>query len=352
MGKDAGKSKNLFYKGQMMMKAAVFTEPGRLEIREVPQPELKDNDILVKVKACGICGSDLNIYRRNPPIPKFWPGHEISGIVEEGVLKKGTRVSVAPLIPCGECEQCRSGLENICANCLFISFNLPGGFAEYVIAPKENVFELPASVDLDTAVLIEPLADVLHAIDIGGEVRGKRVVVFGCGTIGLLTVAALNAIGAEYIVAIAKYPHQERLAKELGADVLNSGETDIVQKILSMFNGKKADIVFETVGGYESPSIIQSIDILKPGGVIVLTGVHYKTPQMNLKYLTEREIQVKGSQRYNKKDFAKAVKFLSGKDIGFDKLITHRVKLKDINKGYEIGFNKGKTGAVKVVVNP
>lgn len=347
------------------MKAAVFAEPGRLEIKEVSLPELKKDEVLVKVKACGICGSDLNIYRRNPPIPKFWPGHEISGVVEKGGFKKGAHVAVAPLIPCGKCGQCKSGLENICANCLFISFNLPGGFAEYVIAPKENVFKLPDKLDLDTAVLVEPLADVFHAIDIGGGVKAKNVVVFGSGTIGLLTIGAVNAMGAKNIIAIAKYPHQEKLAKGLGAIAFNppippfrkggdggiSG-ADIVQKILSSLNNKKADIVFETVGGYESHSITQSIDILRPGGVIILTGVHYRTPQMNLKYLTEREMQVKGSQRYNKKDFAKAVKFLSGKDIGFDKLITHRVKLKDINKGYEIGFNKGRTSAVKVVVNP
>ena len=283
-------------------KAAMFKGPGELEVREVSAPELSTGEVLVRVRACGICGSDLNIFRRDPPIPKFWGGHEISGEVVasgpgvEGLIT-GERVSVAPLIPCGKCALCRAGLENICPDCVFISFNARGGFSEFVIAPRENIYRLPDRMGFDEAVLLEPLADVLHSFGRAGDIAGKSIVVVGCGTIGLLTVAAAKAIGARRIIAVGKYGHQRRLATLLGADaVFDSAGTEIEKQAIEALNGVKADLVFETVGGYESESIAQSLNILRPGGTLMLSGVHYKTPSMNLKSLTEREID-KGDGR-------------------------------------------------------
>ncbi|MBI5643153.1 MAG: alcohol dehydrogenase catalytic domain-containing protein [Deltaproteobacteria bacterium] len=339
-------------------RAAIFKGPGELEINDVTAPELNPGEVLVRVKACGICGSDLNIFKRNPPIPKFWGGHEISGEVAglgPGVdgFKTGEKVSVAPLIPCGECEQCRAGLENICSKCLFISFNVRGGFSEYVTAPKENIYRLPESAALDEAVLLEPLADVIHSFKRAGGVQGKRVVVVGSGTIGLLTVNAAKALGALKALSVGKYPHQRSKAMELGADgVFDPAGGGLEEAILEKFEGTKADLVFETVGGYESESITQAINILRPGGTIILSGVHYKTPNMNLKNLTEREIEVKGTQRYRREDFAEAVELFGRGVIKAGLLVTHRVSLDRIMEGYSIAFDKHANKAVKVVVCP
>lgn len=339
-------------------KAALFKGPGELEVREVTAPDLNPGEVLVKVRACGICGSDLNIFRRDPPIPKYWGGHEISGeIVATGPgvegMNAGERVSVAPLIPCNECELCRAGLENICPNCVFISFNARGGFSEYVVAPRENIYRLPENVSFIEAVLLEPLADVIHSFGRAGEISGKTIVVVGCGTIGLLTVAAAKALGAKRIVAIGKYGHQRRLATLLGADAaFDSAATEMEKKVIEALNGAKADLVFETVGGYESESITQSLNILKPGGTIMLSGVHYKTPNMNLKFLTEREIEIKGTQRYRRVDYASAIDLYSKGAINGSLLVTHRVSLEEIMRGYSIALDKDTNGAVKVVVCP
>ena len=339
-------------------KAALFKGPGELEVREVSAPDLNPGEVLVRVRACGICGSDLNIFRRDPPIPKYWGGHEISGEIEEigpGVegLNAGERVSVAPLIPCGKCELCMAGLENICPDCVFISFNARGGFSEFVVAPRENIYRLPDKMGFDEAVLLEPLADVLHSFKRAGDIAGKMIVVVGCGTIGLLTVVAAKALGAQKIIAIGKYGHQRRLSTLLGADAaLGSADPGIERLVIEALKGAKADLVFETVGGYESESIAQSLNILRPGGTLMLSGVHYKTPNMNLKFLTEREIEIKGTQRYRREDYAAAIDLYAKGAINGSLLVTHRVSLEDIMKGYSIAFDKDANSAVKVVVCP
>jgi L-iditol 2-dehydrogenase len=336
-------------------RAAPFKAPGLLEIRKVEASSLGEGELRVRVRACGICGSDLNIFRRDPPIPMFWGGHEISGVVEEvgsGVdgARVGERVSVFPLIACKTCEMCKEGFPNICPNTLFISFNLAGGFAEYVTVPEANLFTLPEALGFDEASLIEPVACAFHAMGVAGSVEGKTVIVVGAGTIGLLTVVMAKRFGAAKVVVTGKYEHQRELALRLGADVAIATEADIKVEISKAAG--KADIVFETVGGYDSSTITDAIEILRPGGIIVLSGVHYKTPQMNLKNLTEKELQLRGTQRYKQEDFERAVAFAGDNSDALSTLITHKVCLDDIMKGFDIGFNKDKNKAVKVVVNP
>ncbi len=346
------------------IQAGVFSGPGNISSVEVEIEDLKDDEILVKVDACGICGSDLNIFRRDPPIPKFWGGHEISGRVEEKGKSAsgpdiGARVSVMPLIPCGTCEMCTSGLENICSDFEFIGFNRPGGFAEYVAVPDKNVFELPENLDPDLAVLVEPLACVIHSTSIAGSLKDKNVVVFGVGTIGLITILGAKLQNARTITAVGRYIHQRDLAKRFGAEmVFDSANPNLAADIEAAIQkkvGSRADVVIETVGGFDTTTIVDSIELLRPGGIIVLSGVHYDTPRMNLKDLTEKEIQVRGTQRYTRDNFKDAVELIGRSGIRvFDlsPMITHRVDLDEIARAYEIGFSKEAHRAVKVVVRP
>ncbi len=339
-------------------RAAVLGAPGTFEVKNVNIAALEPGSVLVKVAACGICGSDLNIYHRDPPIPMFWPGHEISGTVAEVGLgvedyKAGDRVTVSPLLPCGECAECLSGRENICSDCLFISFNLPGGFAEYLFVPETNIFKLPESVAFEDAVLLEPLADVLHAFELAGGIEGRNLVVMGCGTFGLLVVSAATALGAGSVSAVGKHAFQRQLALSLGASSVFDPEDDqLARKVLESHNGVKSDIVFETVGGYASSSITQAVELLLPGGTIMLSGVHYSTPEMNLKNLTEREITVKGTQRYKRDDFLSALALFEKGEINVEGLVTASFSLDHISEAYEAAMNKATSGAVKVVVCP
>lgn len=346
------------------MQAGVMDSPGKISPKEVEIDDIKDNEILVKVEACGICGSDLNIFKKDPPIPKFWGGHEISGRVEaKGVNATGpdvgTRVSVMPLIPCGECEQCKARKSNICTDFSFIGIDRPGGFAEYVAVPDKNVFELPEDLDHNIAVLVEPMACVFHSTGIAGSMKDKHVVVFGCGTIGIITILLARLEGAKSVTAIGRYIHQRDIAKRSGAEILfDSASTTLAVDIKARLNkkfGEPVDIVIETVGGHDANTITDSIEILRPGGVIVLSGVHYETPKMNLKNLTEKEIKIRGTQRYNRADFENAVALIKTQGVRiFDlaPIITHRIDLDEISRAYEIGFSKEVHRAIKVVVNP
>ncbi len=344
------------------LRAAVFEGPGNLVLRDYEVVPPGPGDVLVRVRACGICGSDLNIFHRDPPVPRFWPGHEISGVVEEtgtGVrgLRKGAVVCVSPLVPCGACPVCRAGRGNLCKEGSFVSVDRPGGFAGFVTVPAANVFELPRGLGPEEAVLVEPLAAALHAVDVAGPVAGKKALVTGCGTLGLLVVMALKAAGAGGVSAIGRYPFQREAALRMGADEAAGDAGGLEAATGGPRSGQPGrprpfDIVFDTAGGFGSTSITEAIEALGPGGVLVLSGVHYRTPEMNLKDLTEKEIEVRGAQRYRRGDFVRALGLFAGGRAGAERLITHRVPLEGIMQGFRLAFNKGETGAIKVVVCP
>ncbi|MFQ5479856.1 MAG: zinc-binding dehydrogenase [Thermodesulfobacteriota bacterium] len=339
---------------RLELRAAVFNGPGELGVRRWSFFGPQKGEVLIRVKACGICGSDLNIFYRDPPVPVYWAGHEISGIVEQrgrGVrgLKAGTRVCLSPLVPCQSCSLCKAGRKNLCRKATFVSFNRPGGFADMVALPAANVFEIPDELTFDEAVLVEPFADALHALSVAGAVAGKRALVIGCGTLGLLTIRALKLAGASYVTALGRHDYQRELAITMGADRALDPEAECDEELSreDCFN-----LAFETAGGYGSDSITTSIAALEAGGIIILSGVHYETPRMNLKNLTEKEIQIRGSQRYRRRDFVKSLGLFADGLVQADSLITHKVALGDIMDGFDIAFNKKTSKAVKVVVCP
>jgi len=334
------------------LRAAVFDGPGRLVVRERAVTLPSTGEVLLRVRACGICGSDLNIFHCDPPVPRFWAGHEIGGVVEElgeGVrgIKRGAGVVVSPLVPCGSCHACASGRANLCKKGSFVSFDRPGGFAEFVTVPSSNVFELPTNLDPEEAVLVEPLGAALHAVSMGGPVARKRALVIGCGTLGLLITRALSIIGASMVSVLGKYPFQREIALKMGAD-----EALDPAGCGPLSHHKPFDIVFDTSGGFGSASITTAIEALLPGGVLVLSGVHYRTPEMNLKDLTEKEIEVRGAQRYSREDFVRALGLFAEGRARARGLITHRVALEDIMEGFSIASHKEASGAVKVIVCP
>ncbi len=347
------------------LRAAVFEGPGRLVVKDCAIPRPGPGEVLVRVSACGICGSDLNIFHRAPPVPRFWAGHEISGVVEEtgrnvSGIRTGARVCVSPLIHCGRCAACSAGRENLCKEGSFISCDSPGGFAGFVTVPASNVFELPGDLGLDDAVLVEPLAAAIHAVGMGGPVAGKRALVMGAGTLGLLITGVLSIIGASQVTVLGRYGFQRELALEMGANKAveslfspghgTGGHDDGPAE--NEDDGKPFDIVFDTTGGFGGSAITEAIDALVPGGVLVLSGVHYRTPEMNLKDLTEKEIEVRGAQRYRREDFVRALGLFAGRRLETGRLITHRVSLEKIMDGFSLAFEKKTSRAVKVIVCP
>lgn len=346
------------------IRAGVFFAPGNIRVKETEIEELKVDEILVKVDACGICGSDLNNFRKDPSVAKFWGGHEISGrVVEKGKEGEGPdigkRVSVMPLIPCHKCESCKSGLSHLCTDFSFIGFNRPGGFAEFVAVPAMNVFELPEDLDANIAVLVDPLASVFHSTSIAGDLKDKNVVVHGSGTIGLITILLAKLEGARTISAVGRYIHQRDLAKRFGAEMIfDSASPNLAKEIEAKIQkkvGVPVDVVIETVGDFDDTIITGFIEILRPGGVIVLSGVHHNEEMKSIKEFSEKEIQVRGNEHYNSTDFQNAVDLIGTTGIRiFDlaPIITHRIDLDEIARAYEIGFREEAHRAVKIVVRP
>lgn len=256
------------------MKALVVTAKEKMTLMEIPKPELQVNEVLVKVAYCGICGSDL---------PRFFEGavhqfpqvlgHEFSGVVSQvgdGVnqLKVGARVSVAPLIPCGNCEQCQQGNPTICSNYSFIGSRQQGALAEFIAVPAVNCLEIPDSLDLIQAALIEPLTVAIHGIERILIRAGERVMVLGAGTIGLLTLLALNAKGVGQVIMVDINEQKLALAKRLGATVcINPNK----ERLSEYFRGhQRARAVIETAGNFLTQQ--QAVEFVEKKGSVVFVG--------------------------------------------------------------------------------
>jgi len=309
------------------MQVALLVKSSTFELADVGFPQLTQDWPQIRVGACGICGSDLAIYHRDPPIPKYWPGHEIAGYFEDQL------VTVNPLLSCGHCEFCQSGRENICQNARMISHHLPGGFAEYLNVPQSNIRPIKASEE--GAACVEPLASSLHMINMPTTVENQRVFIVGGGTIGLMLLQLAYWKEARAVKLFARHTIQSSLSSNWG----------------SVQGNFVPDIVFVAAAG-DGSALEFAIDSVKPGGQVVLIGNIYESRPLNLKWLVEHEIVVLGSQRYSQSDFELAAQLIESGRIEIDPLVTHRFDLTNIPTAYAVALNKAKYQSVKVLVIP
>jgi len=262
------------------IKAAVLHRAEDLRIDLVDMPEItRDDQVLIKIKTVGICGSDIHYYKhgrigacvvKKPMIL----GHESAGgIIEVGKkvknFKAGDRVVLEPGIPCGRCEYCRKGRYNLCDEVRFMATPpVDGALVEYVVYPAEYVYKLPDNLSFAEGALIEPLAVGIHATKMAGVESGDRIAVLGSGPIGLVTLQAARAKGATEAIAIDINDFRLNLAEKLGATrLIKAKEEDVCQRV----KNKGVDIVFETAG--TATTTRQTVEIVKKGGTIVLIGL-------------------------------------------------------------------------------
>ena len=289
------------------MKALVLNEYKKLDLMDVPNPDAAPNEVLVRVRSCGICGSDVHGYdgssgRRIPPVIM---GHEASGVVAEvgnGVraFDPGERVTFDSMICCRSCVFCRAGRPNLCEDrrVLGVScddYRRHGAFAEYVAVPDHVMFRVPDGVSFDEAAMVEPVSVAVHAVARARPALGDRALVVGAGMIGLLTVQALRSAGCGRIFAVDLAADRLRLAKELGADeTIQAGDgTDVPAVVREMTGGLGADLVMEAVG--IGDTVAMSIDSVRKGGRVVLIGNIAPTVRFGLQSVVTREIDVLGS---------------------------------------------------------
>lgn len=336
------------------MRAAVVQGPGSFEVRDVPTPTPDADEVVVRVRNCGICGSDLHSYRGHfPMITGSIMGHEIAGevaAVGSGVrgLSEGDRVAVEPLVICGRCAFCRSGNYQHCGSRTFIGMMMPGGFAEYVKTPGSMLYRVADRVPFETAALVEPLAVAVHGLRLVKLEGGERVCVLGAGTIGLVTALAALAMGASQVSITARYDHQRSAAEAIGAAAVDPADTG------SMFGGTQPDVVVETVGG-DADTINQAVQLARPGGRVAVLGLFMRQVGINMGLTLMKEVTIVGGITYNRpglqSDFDLAVDIAARQTGPLGGIVTHRVGLDQLDEGFATAANK-KTGSIKVTVEP
>lgn len=288
------------------MKALLLTEYRKLEVTDVPEPRVGDDEVLVRVHACGICGSDVHGYdgtsgRRIPPLVM---GHEAAGVVAEvgaGVrhLRAGDRVTFDSTVYCGRCYFCRRGEPNLCdnRNVLGVScgdYRRHGAFAEYVAVPQHTVYRLPENLPFEEAALIESVSIAFHAVGRARLRVGDTAVVVGTGMIGLLVVQALRLAGCGRILAVDIDDYKLERACELGADEgINARQVDVAEAVAARTEGRGADLALEVVGA--TASIVTALGAVRKGGVVTLVGNLAPQVELPLQSVVTREITLYGS---------------------------------------------------------
>ena len=288
------------------MKALLLKEYKQLEIAEMPDPQPGSDEVLVRVKACGICGSDVHGYdgstgRRIPPLVM---GHEASGIVQStgaGVrdFRPGDRVTFDSTVYCGKCWHCRSGNINLCdnRNVLGVScgdYRRHGAFAELGAVPKHIVYRLPNALTFEQAAMLEPISIAFHAVNIAPKKLGDCVVVVGAGLIGQLVIQTMRSAGCGKLIAVDVDEARLSIASSFGADlVLNALSDNVVARIREETRGLGADIAFEVVGA--EASFNTAVGCLRKGGVVTLIGNLSSKVEMPLQQVVTRQLSLLGS---------------------------------------------------------
>lgn len=330
--------------------------PQKIRLEEVKIPYLKEDEVLIQVKRCGICGSDIHSYKGKHPFvhPPIVLGHEFSGIVSEIGKKvenfhKEDKVTVEPNIACGKCYNCRHGRYNICKYLKVIgNIGYNGAFAEFISVPKNKVIKLPEEISFEEGALIEPTAVAVHAVKKSEQKIGDKVLIFGAGPIGLLTMQIARVSGAREIIITDLLDYRLKKAKDLGADkIINPTSQNLEEFIEKTYGEDGIDLIYDCVVVEETLS--QAIRIARKGTKIIIVGVPEENPKINLAYIGDRELELIGSLMYIRDDFEEAINLIQKKKIKVAPLITHSFKLKDIQKAFELILEK-KESVIKVLI--
>lgn len=342
------------------MKAAVLYAPGDVRIEEIPVPELKPDEALVKVKAVGVCGSDVHYYEHGK-IGRYVVekplilGHEAGGdVVAVGQavtnLKVGQRVAVEPGVTCGKCRFCKEGRYNLCPDVVFLATPpVDGAFCEYIAMRSDFLHPIPDDMSYEAASLIEPFSVGLHACKRAGVKAGDTVAVLGLGPVGLLTIVAAKAGGATKIIAVDLEEIRLDMAAEMGAtSVVNAGKQDVYEAIMKETGGLGADVAIETAGS--TATNLMAVQVARRGGKVALVGLP-PNPEVpfNVFTIADGELDVFGIFRYAN-TYPKAVKLLSSGIAPVEKLVTQRFNLEQAGEALEFARTQ-KKNSIKVMVN-
>lgn len=341
------------------MKALVMEKYCEFNYTDVEKPVPGKNEVLIQVKACAVCGSDVHgmdgsTGRRQPPIIM---GHEASGIIElcgEGVAnhKVGDRVTFDSTIYCNECDACKSGNVNMCENRRVLgvscdTYRMNGAFAEYIVVPEHVLYRLPENLTYEQASMVEPLAIAYHGATRCPAPAGGTALVVGVGTIGLLLVQVLKSMGVGTVIAVDLDDERLRIAKESGADCVLKSAT--VEQILQHTNNNAGvDAAYDATGISATANLC--IQSTKLGGKIVLVGNLAKTIEFPLQWVVTREQSIFGSCA-SAGEYKQCLDLIASGKVNVDKMISRTVKLSDGHEWMNRIYNK-EPGLYKIVLIP
>ncbi|WP_026692405.1 L-threonine 3-dehydrogenase [Peribacillus kribbensis] len=342
------------------MKALVKHHRGfGARLQEVDIPQIKEDEVLIKVKATSICGTDVHIYtwdewsqsRVHPP---YVFGHEFSGeVVETGArvkeIKPGDLVSAETHIVCGTCQQCLTGQSHICKNTQIIGVDTQGCFAEYVALPAENIWKNPKDMPFDVASVQEPMGNAVHTV-LAGDVAGKTVAVIGCGPIGIMAAGVAKAAGAARVIALDLNDYRLGLAAKMGADhLINSSKEDPLEVVDKLTGGNGVDVVCEMSG--HPIAMNQGFKMVTNGGRVSILSLPVKPVEIDITNdVVFKGITVQGiTGRLMFKTWQQVSNLLASGRVDVKPMITHHFPLEDFEKGFDLMI-KGECG--KVVLHP
>ncbi len=343
------------------MKALLLEQYKKLELADMPKPEPGPGEALVRVRACGICGSDVHGWdgstgRRIPPIVM---GHEASGVVEavgRGVarFREGDRVTFDSMVNCGVCAFCRRGQMNLCDNrqVLGVScgdYRRHGAFAEYVTVPERIMFRLPDAMTFEQAAMIEPVSVAVHAVNITPVRLGETGVVVGSGMVGLLVVQALKLAGCSRVIAVDLEDGKLELAKCLGAtETMNADRDDVPALVRELTEGRGADVAMEVVGA--TAPVQTALASVRKGGTLTLVGNVSPKIELPLQSVVTREVRVQGSCA-SSGEYPECIDLVARRMIRVEPLISASAPLKEGPQWFERLYAKERN-LMKVLLNP
>ncbi len=323
------------------MKAVLCEAPHKMTLKALPLPVPGQGEVLVRVMASAICGSDIKAYQGKHPLVRLplTLGHEFSGIVEslgKGVttLSKGDSVVIEPSFVCNKCSFCKQKSYHLCDNLQQLGHQLPGSFAEYAVASAPFVHAIPAHLSFEEASLSQPLAIAVHAVSRSELRKGDFAVVFGAGAIGQLIIQVSKYTGAK-VLAIDLFDQKLDKAQEMGADhTLRGNDPDLQERILDLTEGRGADVTFEAAG--TSATIRESFKAVRKGGTVLLLGLTgHEIEEVPLEQAVLRELKLVGTVRYDDGDYPKAIDMMSRGEVKVKPIIERTFPLEETPRVFE-----------------
>ncbi|MCC8087294.1 MAG: alcohol dehydrogenase catalytic domain-containing protein [Clostridium sp.] len=334
----------------------VMTAPGKIEFREIPVPEIGENEVLIKIMKIGVCGSDIHVYNGDHPFTSYpvTQGHEVSGeVVKTGTavsgIKPGQKVTIQPQVVCGRCYPCRHGKYNLCEELKVMGFQTTGVASHYFAVDQAKVTPLPDEMSYDEGAMIEPLAVAVHAVRRAGDVKGAKIAVLGAGPIGILVAQAAKGMGADQVMITDVSSLRLEKAKECGVDFcVNTRNQDFGEAMVHNFGPDKADVIYDCAGN--NITMGQAIKYARKGSVIILVAVFAGPGQLDLAVLNDHELDLNTSMMYRNEDYLDAIRLVNEKKVVLAPLVSKHFAFGDYLKAYKY-IDENRESTMKVIIN-